>query len=120
MATRSAVGSWGATGLVELNCQRVATAFAGAVTTRVIDERAPHQPCRETKKMGTILPRNALPVDQPQVHLVDKGGGLKRVPRPLSPHVAPGKPTLSGIDERDQLLESRLVTSAQGAKKTGD
>src|SRR5262245_41057287 len=88
-------------GFVELNRQCLASTLARTMTTGMIDQRAPHQPCRETKEVRAILPGHVSPVDQTEVYLVDQGGGLECVPRPLSPHVPSGQPTQLGVDERD-------------------
>ena len=40
-----------------------ATTFGGAVTSRMIDQRASHQPRRHAEKVSPVLPADAAPVD---------------------------------------------------------
>jgi hypothetical protein len=51
-------------GFVKLNRQCLTSTLARTVTTGIIDQRAAHQPCRETKEVRAILPGDVSPVDQ--------------------------------------------------------
>ena len=58
-------------------------AFPGAAFACVVDQDLPHQPGGDAEEMPAVFPSNLSDLDQPQVGLVDKRGGLKRVLLPL-------------------------------------
>jgi hypothetical protein len=55
--------------------------------------------------MGSILPINVLDVDEPDVNLMNQGGGLERVSRLFGGHVPLGEPMQLVIDQRHKFLE---------------
>jgi hypothetical protein len=62
-----------------------------------------------------ILPLDPAEIDQLQVDLVDKCGGLQRVTVPLSAHVPACQPAQVGVNERDEALQRVLVAAAPGS-----
>ncbi|MNC88002.1 hypothetical protein D3C83_37820 [compost metagenome] len=69
--------------------------------------------------MGSILPAHVLPVDQPQVGLVDQGGRLQDVPGTLPGHVATGQAVQLRLDDGRQRLEGAAVPVVPGSEQLG-
>ncbi len=62
--------------------------------------------------MRSVLPAHATGVHQPQVSLVDQRRGLQGVVGALLAHVSMRQPVQLPVDDRDQLVESRLFSIA--------
>ena len=60
--------------------------------------------------MGSVLPVDVLDVNQPNVNLVNQGGGLQRVSGLLRGHVPAGEPMKLVIDQRHKLLKRLFVS----------
>jgi hypothetical protein len=59
-----------------------------------------------------ILPVHVLRIYQPQVSLVDEGGGLQAVARSFAAHAPSGDPLQLLVDEGSQSSERALVARA--------
>ena len=68
---------------------------------------------RDTKEMRSILPIALALVDEPDVHLVNKGRRLQGVVGPLVPKLPRGNTAELRIDEWQQLIERSLVAAIQ-------
>jgi hypothetical protein len=77
----------------------------------VVDEDLPHQACRHSEKMRTVLPGYLL-LNQAQVGFVDKRCGLQGVSRLLTPHIGSREAMQFFIDKGHQLIQSCLITIA--------
>ena len=56
------------------------------------------------KKWARSFPAHVLAPDQPQIGLMDQGGGLKGVIPSLAPHVSAGGSTQLSVDGREESL----------------
>ena len=86
----------------------------------MIHQDAPHQAARHRKEVCSILPADFLYLEQTQVRLVDKSTRLKRMARAFSCHIAAGQASEFRVDERDQLVERRLIAGTPGNQQFGD
>jgi hypothetical protein len=68
--------------------------------------------------MRTVLPLDALYVDQLQVGFVDERRGLQTVPGALPRHTSPCDPMQLTLDERDQPLECRIIALSPGQQQS--
>ena len=75
-----------------------------AAGTGPVHQDPAHEPGRNRKKMGPILPFDPGQVDQPDVRLMDKSGGLQAMILPFPKHVPMGQPAQFTVDERHQLV----------------
>ena len=69
--------------------------------------------------MGAIVPLNPIQIDESQVGLVDQGGCLQRMPRTFAAQLPLSQSAQLFMDERNQLLECRLVALTPGLKEAG-
>src|SRR5439155_3926376 len=99
-------------GLVERKLRRSTTALGIVTGTRVIYQNVAHHLCRHGKEVRAILPLDILLIDELQICLINQCRSLQSVRRILSVHVAFGQPAQFGIDERNQLFQSGLITLA--------
>jgi hypothetical protein len=90
------------------------------MTARMIDKNAPHQLRRHAEEVGTVLPANIPPVNQPKINLINQCRGLQGVAGTFLAHVASSQSMQFRLDERNQLLEGRLIAVTPGAKQLGD
>src|SRR5262245_5442040 len=71
--------------------------------------------------MGPVLPAQALLGDhQPQIGLVDQGGGLEGVVAPLAPQALPRDLPQLVVEERHQAVRGPRVAAAQRLDDRGD
>jgi hypothetical protein len=76
----------------------------------VLDEDLSHGAGSDPKEVGTILPVDAGAVDQAEIGLIDKGGGLESVIRPLVVHHAAGElPELAVDGFEDSIRDLSLI-----------
>jgi hypothetical protein len=94
--------------------------FLIALRARRVDQDAAHQPRRHGQEVGAILPVDPLDIDQTQVCLVNEGGRLEAVPCLLPSHASPCNAVQFVVDERDQLVQRRLVSAAPCEQQPGD
>ena len=85
-----------------------------ALGARGIHQNAPHEARGHREEVHAILPLDLLDFDQPEIRLVDERRGLKRMPDAFVAHVAPRDTAQFLMDERQQLIERGLLTSAPG------
>ena len=69
--------------------------------------------------MGAILPLDLLDRDQPEIRLIDQRGSLERVAGALVPHVTPRQTAQFSMDEGQQAVERRHLTSSPGLQQGG-
>ena len=74
----------------------------------------------DTKEMRPILPVDLALIDEPDVHLVHKGGRLQGVVGPLAPKLARRDAPELRIDERQQLIERSPVAATPIAEQCRD
>jgi len=58
--------------------------------------------------------------DQPQIRVVDQGGGVERLPRLLAGQLRRGQPAQLVVDQRQQLLRGVRVALLDSGKDPGD
>ena len=68
------------------------------------------------EEVRAILAVHAGCFHQAQVRFVHECGGLQAVARPLAGHTGLGDPVQLGMDDRDQLVERRVVALAPGRR----
>jgi hypothetical protein len=70
--------------------------------------------------MRTVVPRDSLRVDQPEIRFVDEDRCLEAVTRAFSRHAALRDLVEFPVDERNQSLEGTLVAPPPFEKEPGD
>ena len=90
------------------------------MTTSVVHEDAAHDLRRDTKEVRAMLPVFIFLPEQAQIHLVDQGCRLQRVPDALLPHIAVRHPVQFGVDQRQQFIERRAVAPAPTLQQITD
>jgi len=88
-------------GVVQRNQRRTGASLLRGVSPCIVDKDASHQLSGDTKEVGTVLPRRAPLVHQPQVKLVDERGRAERVVVAFLPKVPAGHAAKLGIHDRD-------------------
>src|SRR5260370_38611821 len=83
----------------------------------VINQNAPHNLGGDGKELRTVFPANVLPIDHPQVSLVDKCGGLQGVIGALVLHIRRGEMAQVFIDNFEQLARRAVVPRAHAIKE---
>ena len=58
---------------------------------RVVDQDAPHHLRGDAEEVRATLPGDAILAGEPEVRLVDQGGGLQRVVRPFAAKIRRGR-----------------------------
>ena len=71
------------------------------------------------KEMGAILERAVLPAGQAQPHLMNEGGGLKRMTRRSARHFICGKLAQIRIDQRQQVIGGPRFATLNILKNAG-
>ena len=61
-----------------------AATFLALVLAGMVDEHAAHRLGRDAEEVPAVLPRDRLVTEEPDIRLVDEGGGLERMARPLA------------------------------------
>src|ERR1041384_2223249 len=97
-----------------------ASAFAVAMSARVINQDMAHYLRRDGKKMSPILPVHFLLIDQPEVRFVDESGRLWGMSRILAAHKDTSQPAQFGIHKWDQFIERGLVTATPSRQEERD
>src|SRR5450631_2754346 len=87
---------------IQVYCR--AAPFGHALGAGSIDQNPPHHVCRNSEEMSSILPANAVSPDQAKENLVDQGGGLHGVARPLLMHVSRGHSAQFPVHLRRKFL----------------
>ena len=64
------------------------------------------------RKLRAIMPVDVLLTHQPQVSLIDERRGLQRVAGSLSTHVVVRQPVKLRLNQRQQLIQGRLIATA--------
>jgi hypothetical protein len=87
---------------------------------RHIDEDMAHHLRRDAEKMRAVLPLHLLPFNQTQIRLIDEGGRLQHVTRPLTGHVGRSQPVKLSLDEGRQRMQRGVVSLAPGHEQLRD
>jgi hypothetical protein len=61
-----------------------------------------------------------LNLDQPQIRFIDQRRRLQRVPGAFASHIVSGQTMQFGMNQRDQLLQRRLVAIAPSQQQLRD
>jgi hypothetical protein len=83
----------------------------------MIDKDLAHQRGRQRKKVGPVLQRHAVHIDESQVDLVDERRRLQWVLRRFRLETAARDATQVLIHDRDQAVERRGVSLTPGQKQ---
>jgi hypothetical protein len=84
-----------------------------------IDQHAAHDPGCHGKEVLSVVPLDALDVDESQIGLVDEGGWLERVSTALMAHVLTRDPPQFLVHEWNELIEGGLIAVAPGQQQSG-
>ena len=84
----------------------------------MVHQDAAHGLGGHPEELGPVLPARLALVDQPQVGLVDEGGGLQGVAGVLAPEVALGLAVQLVVDDGHELVQGGGVTTAPGLEQT--
>ena len=84
---------------------------------RMVHQNAPHELRRNPVELGAVLPASSLLINQAKIGLVNQGSGLQRVIRSLAPQVVSRQTSQFALDQRHELVEGRLVTTAPPGQK---
>ena len=119
-ATRSCPGARAGDEPVEGDPDGASASLLIALRPRVVDQDPAHQSRRHREKVRTVLPLDALDVDEPQVRLVHESRGLQTVPEALAGHAPSSDALQLAVDVRDQRIEGRLVATSPGQQQARD
>src|SRR6202043_2609587 len=79
-------------------------ALFGAAFPRMVDEDLPHHPGRDAEEVRAVFPAHVWLPDQPQIGLMNEGGGLQRVIPSFAPHVRARSTTELSMDGDEESL----------------
>jgi len=94
---------------VEWELHRSSTTLFGFVSSRMIGQDLPHQARGDAHEVRAIPITRLILCDQPEISLVDQGGRLERVSRPLTTYVRIRQASQFSINQRHQTIESSLI-----------
>ena len=94
--------------------------FSGAARAGVIHQNAADHLRGDAEEMGAVLPPDVVLADQLQIGLVNQGGALQGVARPLLPQVAAGQAAQFVVDQGGEFLQGLPVPVAPVSQQTGD
>ena len=94
--------------------------LCGLPRARVIDEDAPYELSGNPEELGTVLPLDALLINEAKVGLVDERRCLERVPRVLVLQCAGCLAMELAVNDGYQRVERCPVPSAPCQEKVGD
>ena len=97
-----------------------AAAFRAVSRPRHVDQDTAHDLRGHGKEVGAVLPAYVLPIDQPQVGLVDERRRLEDVSRALARHVSRREAMQLLVNQRRQRLERGLVAAAPRGEQLRD
>ena len=111
-ATRSTPGVVASTsrGFRQRDVEEAAAALRAVPRPGHVHEHAPHHLRRRREEVGAALPAHVLPVDQPEIRLVDERCRLEEVSRALARHEAHREAVQLVEHQGGQRLEGGLVT----------
>jgi len=84
-------------------------AFESAASAGVVHQEAAHELGGHAHELGVVLPVGVVLVHQPEVGLVDQGGGLERVPGPFVAHATARYAAQLPVNQRHEPLQRVLV-----------
>src|SRR4029453_19408658 len=87
---------------------------------RRIHQDPPHHLRGNCEELGTVLPLDAAPPDQPQVRFIDQFGRLPAVTRSFPGKESPRHLTQLVLDENRQLTERAPLAAAPRLEKRRD
>ncbi len=83
----------------------------------MIHQNVAHDTRSYREEVGTGLKAEVLLAYQPEIGLVDQGGGLESMVLALAAHVGVREPMKLAVDTGKKLLESRFIPLAPFRKK---
>ena len=89
-----------------------AASLCVTMTSRVVDQNAPHYLRGDREEVRTIRPVHIFLIDQSDVGFIYQGSGLKCVVFSLAAHVTAGQAVEFVVDQRVQLVQSGLLPIA--------
>ena len=87
---------------------------------RAVDEDASHAGRGDGEEVGAVLPADAGLVDEPEVGLVDEGGGLEGVAAAFLAHVGVGELSELVVDEGEEVAGGGAVAVADADEQAGE
>ncbi len=96
----------------------VANPVKSGSVSGVVDQNSPHRLGGRTEEVRFAV--EVLVPDQPQVGLMDQGGGVERVPGPLCGHPRGREFPQLLVDERKQVGRRLEVAVRCGGEEVGD
>src|SRR5262249_38523805 len=84
-----------------------------------VDEDAPHGLGRGGEEVAAALPARVVRPHEPEIGLVDQGGGLERLARLLLRQPPDGEPPQLVLDQGQELLSRLLVATLDGREDAG-
>lgn len=106
-------------GLVEGQRLLAATPLLAAAAARPVDEDSPHRFGRRREKVGPAVP-GEVSVDEPQIGLVDQGGGLELRTSTLAAHPMPSDRPQLLVDDGDEVVRRAVVPAPESVEALGD
>src|SRR5262249_388722 len=98
-----------------------ATSLLPVLVSRPVDQDPAHRLGRRGEEMAAAVPpRGLLGAKEPQVGLVNQGGGLKRLPRLLVHELVRSQPPELVIDDREERVGCFGVALFDGCEDAGD
>ena len=95
--------------IVHLNALRGPGTTLSTMGPGVVHQDLAHDPCSEPDEMRAAGPVNGIS-GEPQVSLVNEGGGLEGVVWALAAHVGTGKAMKLGVEQREEPIGCCRVT----------
>jgi hypothetical protein len=86
----------------------------------MIDQDSTHHLRRHSEEMSPTTPIDISLVDEPEIHLVNQGGGLECVADPLASKLSCRDPTQLRVDQRQQFIDCARVTTTPQGQYRGD
>jgi hypothetical protein len=90
------------------------------VHARIVDEDPPHQPCRQSKKVGTVFPARRVLTAESKIHFVNKRRALQRVSIPFALQMIVRELPELFVNDGRKLVESFLVSAAPSLQQLRD
>jgi hypothetical protein len=97
---------------VEQHLDCTTASFLRLAGSRKIHKDPAHQSGRHSQKVRPILPVHVLRIHQPQVRLVNEGGGLEAFARAFAAHAPSSDPLQLLMDKGSQSGKRRLVAGS--------
>src|SRR5262245_59153913 len=86
----------------------------------VVDEDAADQVGGKGEELGAARPVESGMAVEPQIGLMDDGGGLQGMPSPLAAQLLGGDAPQLVVDQRQNLLRGLLIAAAPALQQASD